>query len=226
MGNFAYNFSFGFITSYWDVLLKGFFITLQLSLYAIILSTILAVILGALMSRENKFVKYLFIIIVDIIRSIPLLVLVLICYYALPVFGIFVNPFWPALLALVLDTGAFLGDVIRGSIEGIPKGAMMSARVLGMNKWLILRRIILPEVFKETMPTITLMYIGIIRLSSLASIIAVYELTHTGNWIIASTFKPLEVYLIVGLMYIIIVLPLTLLSRKFEKSNYFKRRSI
>lgn len=226
MGIFAYNFSFEFITSYWDVLLKGFFVTLKLSLYAIVLSTILAIILGVLMSRKDKFVKYLFIFIVDIIRSIPLLVLVLICYYALPIFGIFVDPFWPALLALTLDTGAFLGDVIRGSIEGIPKGAVMAAKVLGMDKWVILRRIVLPEVFRETIPTVTLMYIGIIRLSSLASVIAVYELTHTGNWIIASTFKPLEVYLIIGLMYLVIVLPLTLLSRKFEKSSYFKRRSI
>ena len=226
MGIFAYNFSFGFITSYWDVLLKGFFVTLKLSLSTIIFATILAIIFGVLMSRKDKTIKYISIFAVDIIRSIPLLVLVLICYYAFPVFGIYVNPFWPALLALTLDTGAFLGDVIRGSIEGIPKGSIMAARVLGMDKWLILRRIVLPEVFRETLPTVTLMYIGVIRLSSLASVIALYELTHTGNWIIASTYKPLEVYIVVGLMYLAIVLPLTLLSRRFEKSSYFKRRSI
>lgn len=226
MGIFSYNFNFGFISQYWGVFFKGLLITLELSILAIILSTILAVILGILMSRENKVVKYISIVIVDIIRSIPLLVMVLLCYYTLPIFGIFVNPFWPALLALTIDTGAFLGDVIRGSIVGIPKGSMMAAHVLGMDRWTTLKRIILPEVFRETLPTVTLMYIGVIRLSSLASVIAVYELTHAGDWIIASTYKPLEVYLLVGLLYLIIVLPLTLLSRKFEKSKYFKRRTI
>lgn len=226
MGVFSYNFSFGFIDQYWVVLGKGLLVTLGLSVSAIVLSTILAVILGILMSRENKLVRYISIVVVDSIRSIPLLVLLLICYYALPVFGIHVGPFWPALLALTIDTGAFLGDVIRGSIQGIPKGSVMAARVLGMDRWLTIKRIILPEVFRETLPTVTLMYIGVIRLSSLASVIALYELTHTGNWIIASTFKPLEVYLIVGSLYLVIVLPLTLLSRRFEKSSYFKRRTI
>lgn len=223
---FAYNFDFGFVNDYWSVLLKGLLVTLELSLLTIVLATILAIVLGVLMASKDRVVKYTFIVIVDAIRSIPLLVLVLICYYAFPVFGFHVNPFWPALLALTIDTGAFLGDIIRGSIEGIPKGSVMAARVLGMDKWMTIKRIVLPEVFRETLPTVTLMYIGVIRLSSLASVIAVYELTHTGNWIIGSTYKPLEMYLIVGLLYIAIVLPLTLLSRKFERSSYFKRRTI
>lgn len=226
MGLFAYNFDFGFVNNYWGVLFKGLLVTLKLSILTILLSTALGIILGVLMSSKDKVVKYTFVVIVDAIRSIPLLVLILICYYAFPVFGLHIDPFWPALLALTLDAGAFFGDVLRGSIEGIPKGSVMAARVLGLDKWTIIKRIILPEVFRETLPTVTLIYIGTIRLSSLGSVIAVYELTHTGNWMIGSTFKPLEVYLIVGLFYLAIALPLTMLSRKFEKSSYFKRRTI
>lgn len=222
----GYNFDFGFILPYFGTLLSGLFVTLELSLSMIVLSTILAIIFGVLMTNENKLVKYFVMLLVDIIRSMPLIVLILICYYAFPVFGIYVNPFWPALLALTLDAGAFLGDVIRGSIEGIPKGGMLAAKVLGMDTQTIMRRIILPEVIREVLPTVTLGYISMIKWTSLASGIAVYELTHVGNWIMSSTFKPLEIYLIVAVIYIAIILPLTRLSRKFEKSVYFKRRSI
>jgi polar amino acid transport system permease protein len=223
---FEYIFNFDFIASYSEALWNGFFITLKLSFYTIIFSTILSILLGILMSRKNKWLKYSSILIVDAIRSIPLLVLLLICYYVFPVLNLYTDPFWPALLALSIDTGVFLGDVLRGSIEGLPKGAIMSARVLGMNKLQIIRHIILPEVFRETLPTVTLMYIGVIRVSSLASIIAVYELTHVGDWIISTTYRPLEVYLLIGILYMSIILPLTLLSRRLEKIPYFKRRSI
>ncbi len=87
MGISTYNFSFGFISQYQSVLLKGFLTTLGLSLSAIILSNILAIGFGIVMSRKNKFIKYSSIFIVDVIRSIPLLIMLLICYYALPVFG-------------------------------------------------------------------------------------------------------------------------------------------
>lgn len=223
---FSYNFDFGFIVPYWGTLLSGLFVTLELAISMMFLSTSLATIFGVLMTNENKLVRNIVMLLVDIIRSMPLIVLILICYYAFPIFGIYVNPFWPALFALTLDAGAFLGDIIRGSIEGIPKGGVLAAKVLGMDRQTIIRRIILPEVIREVLPTVTLGYISMIKWTSLASGIAVYELTHVGNWIISSTFKPLEVYLTVATIYIAIILPLTRLSRKFEKSSYFKRRSI
>lgn len=223
---FSYNFDFSFITPYFGTLLGGLLVTLELSISLMFLSTILATIFGVLMTNKNKLLKYSVTLFVDIIRSMPLIVLILICYYAFPIFGIYVNPFWPALFALTLDAGSFLGDVIRGSIEGIPKGGILAAKVLGMDKQTIIRRIILPEVIREVLPTVTLAYISMIKWTALASGIAVYELTHVGNWIISSTFKPLEVYLTVAAIYIAMILPLTMLSRKFEKSSYFKRRSI
>lgn len=226
MGTLAYNFNFGFATSYVDVFLEGLRMTLRLSISAIFFGTIIAIVFGVAMSYGERIIRYGCIVVVDALRSIPLLILVLICYYALPVIGIYANPFWPALLALSLDTGAFMGDVIRGSINGIPKGSIMAGKVLGMSTALIIRRIILPDVLRETIPTVTMLYIGVIRMSSLASVITVYELTHTGNWIIASTFKPLEVYLLVGGMYLAIIFPLTLLSRTFERNDYFMRRTV
>ncbi|MDB5259182.1 MAG: hypothetical protein JWO73_390 [Candidatus Taylorbacteria bacterium] len=226
MGILAYHFNFAFVSEYWPVLLKGLLITLELSLSAIVCATIIAIAFGILMSNKKRTIRYPVIALVDIIKSLPLLIMVLLCAYALPAFGIHVDPFWPAMIAISIDIAAFLGDVIRGSIEGIPKGSIMAATVLGMDRQTVLKRIILPEVFREILPSVTVFYIGVIRQSSLASVIAVYELTHTGDWIIASTYKPLEMYLVIALMYLIVILPLTMFSRRFEKSQRFKRRTI
>lgn len=222
-----YSWDFSFLPSYWNVILKGVGVTLELSILSIILTTILGTILGIVLSRPNKSVRYTAILLIDTVRSIPLLVLILFVYYLFPALGFKnVHAFWPALVAIVLNHSAFFADIMRGSLEGIPKGLMLSARSLGFSKQDALRRILLPEVYRETFPAITLLYISIIKMTSLASVIAVYEITHVGDWIISYTYKPLEVYALVAVLYLIIVLPLTLLSRKIEKSSYFKRRTI
>jgi len=226
MNSFAYQFNFDFVSANAEVLLEGLRITLRLSFSAMVLATLMGILCGIAMTSRDTVLRCGTTFLTDIIRSVPLLVLLLICYYTFPVLGIHTSAFWPTLIALSLDTGAFMGDVIRGAIQGIPKGSIMAAKTLGLSTFRIMQRIILPEVFRNVLPSVTLLYIGIIKLSSLASVVAVYELTHTGNWIIATTFKPLEVYLVVGGMYIAIIYPLTILSKRLESSIYFKRRTI
>jgi polar amino acid transport system permease protein len=227
MSLFNYSWDFSFVTSYIPLLIKGFYITIVLSLLTIIFSTILGIIIGIVMSRKDKYIKYTSIFFVDIIRSIPTIVLILLVYYLYPIVGLKgVSPFWPALTALIINNSAFIGDIFRGSIEGLPKGSYIAAKSLGMNQYSILKRIILPEMYRETFPSIVFSYLAIIRVTSLASIITVYELTHIGDWIISLTYHPLEVYVLISLMYLVIILPLTLIARKLEKISYFKRRSI
>lgn len=222
-----YDWDFGFISSYWEVIFKGLGVTLALSALSIVFTTLLGTLLGVVLSRPNKLVKSASILFVDAIRSIPLLVLILFVYYLFPALGFTKVPaFWTALVAIVVNHSAFFGDIVRGSLEGVPKGLMLSARSLGFSKKDALKRILLPEVYRETFPAITLLYISIIKMTSLASVIAVYEVTHVGNWIISYTYKPLEVYTLIAALYLIIVMPLTLLSRKIEKSAYFKRRTV
>jgi polar amino acid transport system permease protein len=129
-------------------------------------------------------------------------------------------------VALTINNSAFIGDLVRGAIERVPKGAALAGHSLGMSRLVILRRIVLPEVFREILPSITLMYISIIKLTSLASVVAVYEVTHVGDWIISTTYKPLEIFIVVAGIYIVILLPMTLAARRLETSRYFKRRTI
>jgi len=223
----SYRWDFSFIWQYTDAIGKGLIVTLELSILTIVFATLIGTLLGILMSRKNSAIRYPTMLLVDIIRSIPVIVLILLVYYLFPVFGLNrVMAFWPAVTALIINNSAFLGDIIRGSIEGLPKGSIIAAKSLGMSKLTTLKRIILPEVYREIFPSVVFSYIDIIKITSLASIIAVNEVTHIGEWIISATFKPLEVYLVVTLMYIIVILPLTLISRRLEKSKYFKRRSV
>jgi len=227
MSLFDYGFDFSFLPHYSKIIGKGIVITLELSILTIAFATIIGTILGVLMSRKNALIKCPFICYTDIIRSIPVLILILLVYYAFPVIGLKkVDAFIPACVALVINNSVFLGDLIRGSIEGLPKGSIQAAKVLGFNKMTTIRRIILPEVYREIFPSVTFLYISIIKLTSLASIIAVYEITHVGEWIISSTYKPLEMYIVIALIYLMIILPLTIFARHLEKSSYFKRRSV
>ena len=224
---FSYNLDFSFISLYWGIIFKGILVTLELSVLAIVFTTIFGTILGIIMSRQNKVLRYISILFVDIIRSIPILILILFVYYLFPVIGFKnVSAFWPVLVALILNHSSFFADIVRGSLQGLPKGLMLSAQSLGFSKKDALKRIVLPEVYRETFPSITLLYISIIKMTSLASVVAVYEITHVGEWMISYTYKPLEDFTLIAGIYLIIVLPLTLLSRRFEKSAYFKRRTI
>lgn len=225
--DFAYTWDFSFIGAYLPILFNGVGITVQLSLLTIFFTFIIGTVAGIMAANPNQQIKWLYILLIDVIRSIPLIVLILWFYYLLPAIG-FKNPhsFWPALIALVINNSAFYADIIRGSIEGLPKGSIMAAKALGMDALTILYRIIMPEVYRETFPSTTLTAIAIIRFTSLASIVGVYELTHSADYVIALTYKPLEVYTVITLLYLVIILPLTLLSRKTEKSGYFLRRTI
>jgi polar amino acid transport system permease protein len=222
----GYDWNFAFVPDYAGVLAWGLLTTLWLSALVILTSTAIGTAVGVLMSQENAG-RQPMIVSVDVIRSVPLIVLILWVYYLFPALGYrSVPPFWSAAVALTINNAAFLADIVRGSIEGLPKGGMLAARTLGMDRMTILRRITVPEVYREVFPSLTLLSISVIRLSSLASVIAVAEVTHVGNLIIANTFKPLETYTVVTLLYLVIVYPLTVLSRRFERSKYFLRRTI
>jgi len=224
---FAYQWDFSFMPDYYPALWSGVLVTAKLSIITIIASTVLGTILGIISAQSSARLRQICAMSIDIIRSVPVLILILWVYYLFPVLGLNkVDPFWPASVALVINNTAFLADIIRGSIEGIPKGGALAARSLGMDRLTILKRIILPEVYRESFSSIVLMYLAIIRVTPLASVVSVYEVTHVGDYIISRTYKPLEVYSTVALIYLLLIFPITLLARRLEKSRLIIRRAV
>jgi His/Glu/Gln/Arg/opine family amino acid ABC transporter permease subunit len=150
-------------------------------------------------------------------RGTPILVQLLIVFYLLPRVGLEVPPFVAALIALSLNTAAFQAEIYRAGLLAIPRGEIEAARLLGIRKWTIRRRILIPQMFRLVLPPLVNEAIIIVKNSSLVSVIAVTELMRRSQQIASTTFKPLEVYLIAGAIYLAINLLLAQAGRRMER---------
>lgn len=223
-----YDWNFSFIGNHLEFLASGIVTTVSMSALIIIISTLLGTLLGiAIHTTTHKYYKMISIGIIDIIRSIPLLIFILLFYYTMPILGLGkISSFWIATATITIYSTAFWADIIKGSISGVAKGAILAGRSLGFSTTLIVKNIILPEVYREVLPSLVLVSVETVKATSLSSIIVVYEITHVGEWIIADTFKPLEVYTMIAIAYMLITLPMIILARKLENSDSLLRRNV
>jgi len=150
-------------------------------------------------------------------RGTPILVQLLIVFYMLPQAGIDVAPLVAAIIALSLNTAAFQAEIYRAGLLAIPRGEIEAARMLGIGKWTIRRRILIPQMFRLVLPPLINEAIIILKNSSLVSVIAVTELMRRSQQIASTTFKPLEVYLIAGAIYLAMNLALAHAGRHVEQ---------
>jgi polar amino acid transport system permease protein len=213
-------------------LLGGFRITLELSALAVMLGVALG-LLGALFLRSRRFwLRTATRGAVELIRIVPLFVLLLWVYYALPIVlrGFEDGPFWPVLapiadlspfaaatLALSANAGAFLTEIFRAGIEGVPQGQVEAARSLGMTETMTFARIILPQALRRMLPATVNQFINTVKDSSLAAAIGLAELTRRATELQTQTYRPLELYSVLALEYLAILLALTWLARVVER---------
>ena len=220
-----YDWNFGALDQYWTAIFKGLWVTVQLSGLTIVYGTILGFILGILLSTRLVILRGSLLLLIDIVRSTPVLILVLSFNYYLPVVlrSPDMKPFTIALTALSLNLTAFIADVVRGAIKQLPQEEIDGARAVGLSRIQVIRRFVVPRVVRLTLPTLTLLYIAMAKHSALASVIAVYDLTHTANLIIVEHMRTLEVYAVVAVLYVLLILPFTLLSRRLESVGGVQR---
>lgn len=207
------------LRSWLAIMLEGLVVTLVLSL----LATIITIGLGALASigavSTRRWVRVITRIYVDLFRSVPILALMIIFYFGL---GPYLSdwrpgPFVLALAALSLSSGAYLAEVYRGAIQSVPRSQWRAAESLGLSHGAMLRYAVIPQVVPPLVPATLNAVISIIKNSSLASLITVYELTLSGTMAVSLSFMPMQVYLLLGVMYAAIILPLIFLSGRLEK---------
>ena len=153
---------------------------------------------------------------VSIFRGTPLLVQILLIYFGLPRYGITLDPVPAALLALTLFSAAYLSENFRAGINAVARGQWEAAHSLGMNYWKMMWRVILPQGLRIAIPPVGSRMIALIKDTSLASTITVVELTRVADQVGASTFRYLEMFLMVGLIYWVINQVLTSVQTIFE----------
>lgn len=225
---FNYDWDWSVVWRYRLALLKGVSLTMQLTLASIAAGTILGFLFGATLATKDerwREVQKVLVILIDAVRALPILILILLFNYWLPYIVGVRSPFWLACIALSLNLSAFIADVLRGAIEGVPRPLVEAGFAVGMDSSTVMRRIVIPEATRQIVPTVSLLYIDILKLSSLASVIAVGELVHASTEVSTRTFRFLEVYAALAVLYMIIVLPFAIVSRKIERSPWFLRRT-
>jgi polar amino acid transport system permease protein len=205
------------LLSNYQVLLSGAAVTVFLSVIAIAIGGIFGLIVAFGLRSDKRAVRWWCGIYRSFWRGTPILVQLLMAFYLLPHFGVEVSPFIAALIALSLNTAAFQAEIYRAGLAEIPHGEIEAARMLGIREWSIRARIQIPQMFRLVMPPLINETIIIIKNSSLVSVIAVTELMRRSQQIASTTFKPLETYLLAGLIYMAINLVLAYIGRRIEK---------
>jgi len=198
---------------------KASITVIQITIFSVVLSWIFGLI-GALgKSSRNKYIQAPFNFYVWFIRGTPALTQIFIVYFGFAQIGIKFSPFIAGLIALSFNSGAYVSEIIRSGIIAIPKGQMESAVSLGMTKALAFRRIILPQVIRIILPTITNQGINLLKTTSLLSTITIMELTLYTQIAVAATFRPFDFYIVSALFYLIMTSILSTLSTYLEKKK-------
>ena len=199
-------------------LLSGLTTTIYISLVSIIISIFLGLVVAIPSLAKNKNLTYLNIGYVEIVRAIPLLVLILWIYYGLPIMtGISFSPFVSGIIALSISESAFQAEIFRAGINSIKKSQWEAGSSLGLNFFRKLRLVILPQAIKNILPAIGNQFVYVLKMSSLVSIIGIGDLTRKANELVVTTYRPLEIYTFLILEYLVLILIVSYFVRKFEK---------
>ena len=200
-------------------LLSGLTTTIYISIISIIISMVLGLIVAIPSLAKNKFLTYINIGYVEIVRAVPLLVLILWIYYGLPIMtGISFSPFVSGIIALAISESAFQAEIFRAGINSIKKAQWEAGSSLGLNFLKRLRLVILPQAIKNILPAIGNQFVYVLKMSSLVSIIGIGDLTRKANELVVTTYRPLEIYTFLILEYLVLILIVSFFVRKLEKN--------
>ena len=200
-------------------LLSGLTTTIYISVVSIVISMLLGLIVAIPSLAKNKFLTYINIGYVEIVRAVPLLVLILWIYYGLPIMtGISFSPFVSGIIALAISESAFQAEIFRAGINSIKKAQWEAGSSLGLSFFKRLRLVILPQAIKNILPAIGNQFVYVLKMSSLVSIIGIGDLTRKANELVVTTYRPLEIYTFLILEYLVLILIVSFFVRKLEKN--------
>jgi polar amino acid transport system permease protein len=214
----AYNWDFSFLWIYRWLLLKGLGFTILYTIGSIAFGLIIGLLVGLLRLSSNKLLTLPLVAYIEAFRCTPLLVQIIWFYYAFPVLlGVDMPAVVAGMLVLSLYTGAFYAEIFRGGVISIERGQWDAAQAIGMPHLEVLRRVILPQAIRRMIPPFLNQSIIQLKNTSLVSTIAVADLLYEGQLITSATYRPLETYTTVALIYFVILFPLTLFAQMVER---------
>jgi polar amino acid transport system permease protein len=219
-----YEWSFGFLWRYLRLFEIGISVTLAYTAGTVFLGLVLGLLLGMARLSKSWLIKLPVVAFIEAFRCTPLLVQIVWFYYALPVIlGIQIPAIVAATAVLSFYTGSFYAEIFRGGIVSIEPGQWDAARAIGLHRWHVMRLVILPQAIRRMVPPFMNQSITQLKNTSLVSTIAVPDLLYQGQLITADTYRPLETYTVVALIYFVLLFPMTLLVQEFERRSKVNR---
>ncbi|MFT7058511.1 MAG: polar amino acid transport system permease protein [Pseudorhodobacter sp.] len=212
-----YQWDFSAVWTYRAILWTGLQNTVVLAVICLSAGLFFGLFVGAARYSSKPIFNYPATAFVEIFRNTPVLIQIMWFFFAFPIISPFaIDAFTAASLALILNTTAFSSEIFRAGIQSIAKGQWEAAKALGMTYWQQMGRIILPQAVTRMIPAFTNRGVELIKMTSLASVIAYGELMHQAKSIAAFSFNPIEMYTVAAVIYFLLIFPFTLLVRRLE----------
>ncbi|MCW5234959.1 amino acid ABC transporter permease [Verminephrobacter eiseniae] len=205
------------VLEFLPILLQGAKLTVLVTLGSLLISTLLGLVWAAMRVSGIGLLAKVSAGVVNLLRGIPIIVLLFFIYFVMPDFGVSLTALQAGILGLGIAYSAYQSENFRAGIEAVDQGQVEAAQAMGMSWWLTMRRVLLPQAFRITLPSYGNIMIMMLKDSSQASTITVTELALQGKLIATSTFQNATVFSLVALLYLIMCVPLILLVRHFEK---------
>lgn len=206
------------MSKYYSFFLDGAKFTIILAIFTVLFGVLFGVLLALLRLSKNKVLNFIATAYVEFIRGTPLMVQLFIIYFGLPnLIGFPLPDMLAAILALSMNSAAYIAEIIRAGIQAVDKGQMEAARSLGMNYGMAMRHIIIPQAIKNILPALGNEFIVVIKESSIVSVIGIGELMYNADTVRGNTYKAFEPLLIAALMYFIMTFTLSKLMGRLER---------
>jgi polar amino acid transport system permease protein len=215
----------------------GVLVTILVTIVSYVLIIIVGLVGGLGRISRNKLVRGIASLYVEVIRGIPLLVQLIAWYFVSPVIihdlGFWLNsqplieyranPIVTAIVAITVCYGAYMSEIVRSGIQSVPKGQMEAARSLGMTQFQAMRHVVLPQAFRVILPPMGNEFVALLKDSSLVSVVAVADLTRRGREFMAAHFNPIETWLMVALLYLVMTIVAARVVSYIEKRSKYER---
>jgi len=210
-------FDWGAIAYAVPYMLQGALVTLEISVLAMLLATVIGLVMGLISASDLGVLKAIIRAYVYFVRGTPALVQIFLIYFALPRIGLELSSFWSGVVALAFNSAGFIAEIMRAGLQSIDHGQTEAALSIGMTNRQSILFILLPQSLRRITPPLTNELITLVKSSSLLSVISVTELTRSAQVIIAERFVPFELYAELAVYYLVIISVLSWFSEFVEK---------
>lgn len=192
--------------------------TLELTLLSLVFAAFIGLFFGLLNVSKNRILNTIANVYIDCIRGVPLIVLAFFVYFGIPMaIGARLDALTAGIISLSMNAGAYMAEIVRAGIQSIDKGQMEAARSLGLPYGKAMCKVVLPQAIRVMIPSIINQFIITLKDTSILSVIGFPELTNVGKTIVGNTYKSLQTWTIVGIMYMVVIVTLSKIAKQIER---------